>query len=187
MLHWWQHNHILLFVIGMLCPNVGSMLLMMWKFVVGWKKFPSMMYNFLFRRLLLGQKKLEKVDKIGIKLAKMPLFALGSWKFYWKLSLHIKLFFSKRPWDKKMPSIFVTHNKPLPYKEKFEVMNMVVAQVNELLFPMAIQCVLNESLGYCLLFDKKFTTISKCCMMHNTNIHANESCRRVFYIFLWFF
>ncbi len=73
-------NHILLFVIGMLCPNVGSMLLMMWKFVVGWKRFPSMMYNFLFNRLLLGQKKLEKVDKNGIKLAKMPLFALGSWK-----------------------------------------------------------------------------------------------------------
>ncbi len=37
-----------------------------------------MMYNFLFRRLLLGQKKLEKVEKNGIKPAKMPFFALGS-------------------------------------------------------------------------------------------------------------
>jgi hypothetical protein len=87
-----------------------------------------------------------------------------------------------------MPSIFVTHKKPLPYKEKIEVMNMVVAQVNEILFPMAIQCVLNNSLRYCLLFDKKITTTSKCCMMHNTNIHANELCRCVclhfFVIFL---
>jgi hypothetical protein len=86
-----------------------------------------------------------------------------------------------------MPSIFVIHNKTLPYKEKIEVMNMVVAQVNEILFPMATQCVLNKSLEYCLLFDKTFTTIYQCCMMHNKNIHANESCRCVFYVFLQFF
>ncbi len=35
-----------------------------------------MMYNFLFRNL--DQKEKEKVDKNGIKLAKIPFFALGS-------------------------------------------------------------------------------------------------------------
>jgi hypothetical protein len=35
------------------------------------------MYNFLFRRLLLGQFKKKKVNKNGIKLAKMPFLPLG--------------------------------------------------------------------------------------------------------------
>jgi hypothetical protein len=45
----------------------------------------------------------------------------------------------------------------------------------EILTPMVIECVLNQSRGYWLLFDAIISTISLCVMMkYNTNFGIND-------------
>jgi hypothetical protein len=61
---------------GMQYENVVNMLLMTLRYVVECERSLLRMPNLLCRRLLLGQKKVAKVDMNGLWLVKMHPFAL---------------------------------------------------------------------------------------------------------------
>ncbi len=54
------------------CLNSISMLLMTPRYVLGCGRFLLRMPNLFSRRLLLGLKKVAKVDRSGLKFAKIP-------------------------------------------------------------------------------------------------------------------
>jgi hypothetical protein len=57
-------------VMGMSHSNVVSMLLMMWKFVVRWERFPSRMHNLFSKRILFWQEKNGKGKHAWAKVYK---------------------------------------------------------------------------------------------------------------------
>jgi hypothetical protein len=58
------------------CPNVVNMLLMMWKFMMGWENIPSRIHGVLFSKeyYLDKLKELKKVDKNGLKACRLYAF-----------------------------------------------------------------------------------------------------------------
>jgi hypothetical protein len=60
------------FVTSMACLNVVNMLLMTPRYVVGRGRFLLRMSSFFSRRLLLGLRKVERVDRSGLWLEKIP-------------------------------------------------------------------------------------------------------------------
>ncbi len=94
--HYNCHNPILPFVMGMQYQNVVNMLLMNLRYVVEYERSLLRMPNILCKRLLLGQKKVAKIDMNRLWLVEMHPFALRNWKLMWKSDLHPMLCYSKR-------------------------------------------------------------------------------------------
>jgi hypothetical protein len=61
---------------GMQYENVVNMLLMTLRYVVECERSLLRMPNLLYRRLLLGHRKVAKVDMNGLQLVEMHPFAL---------------------------------------------------------------------------------------------------------------
>jgi hypothetical protein len=83
------HNLLLPIVMNMPCQSVINMLLMTSKYVMECKMFQLKMFNLLSRRLLLGWRKMGKVDKNWAKVYKDELHP-------WKKKIPIKIWFTSK-------------------------------------------------------------------------------------------